>query len=188
VTPELTDGPTSARTVHVLTRKWPDGPHWEFEAIRLGVDALGHWVGLPAGTIMRRPGMHLTAAADHVVLLPHEGWWVATFYGDDPARPFDTYVDITTPATWSDDDAEVRAIDLDLDVIKGTTGRVWVDDEDEFAAHQVSLGYPADVVDAAVRSCEDVLRAVTDGSAPYDGSAREWITRLRSRRSSAPGR
>jgi predicted RNA-binding protein associated with RNAse of E/G family len=169
---------TAERTVRVLTRKWPDGPHWEFDAIRLGVDGFGHWVGLPKGTLMRRPGMHLTAVADHVVLLPHDAWWVATFYGDNPDRPFDTYVDITTPAIWSDDETEVRAVDLDLDVIRGHTGRVWVDDEDEFAEHQVSLGYPAEVISSAVHSCEDVLRAVTAGDAPYDGTAWTWLARL----------
>jgi uncharacterized protein len=174
--------------IRVLTRKWPDGPHWEFEAIRLGVDALGHWVGLPVGTLMRRPGMHLTAVADHVVLIPHESWWVATFYGDDPGRPFDTYVDITTPARWSDDEAEVRAVDLDLDVIKGTTGRVWVDDEDEFAEHQVSLGYSDDMIAAALASCADVLAAVTNGTRPFDGAHLEWIDRLKSHRPAAPGR
>ena len=38
----------------------------------------------------------------------------------------------------------------------GPTGRVWVDDEDEFAEHRVSLGYPADVV----RMAATVVRAV----------------------------
>jgi predicted RNA-binding protein associated with RNAse of E/G family len=104
---------------------------------------------------------------------------VATFYGPDRERPFDTYVDIATPATWSEDEGEARAIDLDLDVIQGTTGRIWVDDEDEFADHRVSLGYPADVAERAVASCEAVLRAVTDHEPPYDGTALGWLSRLR---------
>jgi protein associated with RNAse G/E len=73
----------------------------------------------------------------------------------------------------------VTAIDLALDVIKGPTGRVWVDDEDEFAQHRVELGYPADVVEAAVRSCEEIRAAVAAGSAPFDGAHLEWIARLR---------
>jgi uncharacterized protein len=170
---------THERTVRVLTRKWPDQPHWEFDAVRLGADAFGQWVGLPRGTLMRRPGMQLTAAADHVVLLPHDAWWVATFYGPDRERPFDTYVDIATPTTWSEDESQARAIDLDLDVIQGTTGRIWVDDEDEFADHRVSLGYPPDVAERAVASCEAVLRAVTDREAPYDGTAMRWLSQLR---------
>jgi uncharacterized protein len=98
------------------------------------------------------------------------------------------YVDITTPCVWADDESTVTAVDLDLDVIKGPTGRVWVDAEDEFAEHQVTLDYPSDLVASAVRSCEHVLRAVTEGAAPFDGSARPWLDRLRSGRSTAPDR
>ena len=169
---------SAQRTVRVLTRKWPDLPHWEFDAVRLGADALGHWVGVPAGTWLAKPSAGFHAWCDHVVLLPHDAWWVATIYGDDPDRPVDVYVDITTPCTWSDDESTVTAIDLDLDVIKGPTGRVWVDDEDEFAEHQVSLGYPPEVVATALESCRDVLQAVTEGAAPFDGSARAWLARL----------
>ena len=50
------------------------------------------------------------------------------------------YVDITTPPVW--DGTVLRAVDLDLDVVRGNTGRVWVDDEDEFADHRVRFGYP----------------------------------------------
>lgn len=169
---------TESRTVRVLTRKWPDLPHWEFDAVRLGADAHGHWVGVPSGTWLSRPERGFHAWCDHVVLLPHDAWWVATIYGEDEDRPVDVYVDITTPSTWSDDGSSVRAVDLDLDVIKGPTGRVWVDDEDEFAEHRVSLGYPEDVVDAAIRSCEEVLEAVTSGAPPFDGSAMPWLSRL----------
>ena len=176
---------TSVRSVRVLTRKWPDLPHWEFDAVPLGVDGLGHWVGVPAGTWLARPDRGFHAWCDHVVLLPHDAWWVATIYGDDPERPVDVYVDITTPCEWAEDGSWVRAIDLDLDVVKGPTGRLWIDDEDEFAAHQVTLGYPADVVEAAVRSCGEVLEAVRDGAPPYDGSAARWIARLRSGRPAA---
>ncbi|MBO9520771.1 MAG: DUF402 domain-containing protein [Nocardioidaceae bacterium] len=167
------------RTTRVLTRKWPDGPHWEFDAVRLGVDAHGHWVGVPAGTLLARPDKAFTAWADHVVLLPHDAWWVATIYGTDEDRPVDFYVDITTPCVWSDDESSVSAVDLDLDVIREVDGRIWVDDEDEFAEHQVTLGYPGDVVERAVSSCAEVLAAMQAGRAPFDGIGLEWIARLK---------
>ena len=100
-----------------------------------------------------------------MTLVPHDAWWLATFYGDDARRPFDIYVDIATPATWHDDHL-VRAVDLDLDVIRGTTGRVWVDDEDEFAAHRVELDYPDEVVEQAVRSAADAARRGHRRAAP----------------------
>jgi hypothetical protein len=174
--------------VRVLTRKWPDLPHWEFDAVRLGADAHGHWIGVPAGTWLSRPERGFHAWCDHVVLIPYDAWWMATIYGDDADRPVDVYVDITTPCEWADDESWVKAVDLDLDVIKGPTGRVWVDDEDEFARHQVSLGYPADLVAAARASCDDVLTAVSERADPFSGVHRDWIARLRSRRPAAPGR
>ena len=169
---------TTDRTVRVLTRKWPDLPHWEFDGVRLGADAHGYWVGVPEGTWLSRPDRGFHAWCDHVVLIPHDDWWIATIYGRDPDRPVDVYVDITTPSEWADDRSWVRAVDLDLDVIKEPDGRVWVDDEDEFAEHQVTLGYPEEVVEAAVRSCAAVLGAVRGGVAPYDGTAGGWLARL----------
>ncbi|MCZ4499574.1 MAG: hypothetical protein JWQ74_2127 [Marmoricola sp.] len=170
---------TELRTVRVLTRKWPDSPHWEFDAIRLGVDMHGQWVGVPRGTWLSKPGKGFTAAADHVVLLPHDGWWVATLYGDDVERPMDVYVDMTTPCSWSEDQSTVTCVDLDLDVIRSVDGEVWVDDEDEFAEHQVLLGYPREVIAGARASCAEVLAEVTARSGAFDGTALEWLARLR---------
>jgi hypothetical protein len=166
-----------SRIVHVQTRKWPDAPHWEFDATVLGVDDFGHWVGVRKGAWLSRPGSGFPAHCDQVVLLPHDAWWVATFYGDDAERPVDVYVDITTPVTWADD--LVHTVDLDLDVVQGTAGRIWVDDEDEFADHRVSLGYPAEVTANAMAACQSVLDAVTASTAPFDGTHREWLARFR---------
>lgn len=169
----------SYRTVMVRTRKWPDEPHWEFEGVRLGIDGHGHWVGVPLGTLLSRPGMTMTARAPHVVLVPHDGWWVATLYGGHADRPFDIYVDVTTPAVWTDD--EVRAVDLDLDVVRDRAGGTWIDDEDEFAEHQVSLAYPEDVIAAARASATSLLEAVRAGEPPFDGTHLGWIERLAAR-------
>jgi hypothetical protein len=166
-----------SRTVHVQTRKWPDSPHWEYDAIHLGADGFGHWVGVAQGNWLSRPDAGFHAACDHVVLLPHDAWWLGTFYGDDAERPIDTYVDIATPVTWDGD--LVRSVDLDLDVIRGVTGRIWVDDEDEFAEHRVSLDYPADVVAQALAACDEVHAALLAERPPFDGTARGWLAKFR---------
>ena len=178
---------TELRPVRVLTRKWPDDAHWEFDALRLGVDALGQWVGVPKGTWLSKPGKGFTAWADHVVLLPHDAWWVATIYGSDADRPVDFYVDMTTPCVWSADESEVRCVDLDLDVIRETDGRVWIDDEDEFAQHQVELDYPADIIRGARLGCDEVFAAMSAEQAPFDGSAGRWIAKLKAARCTDPG-
>lgn len=53
---------------------------------------------------------------------------------------------------------------------------MWVDDEDEFAEHQVTLGYPGTVVAQARRTCAEVLRRVQTREAPFDdATARRWL-------------
>ncbi len=159
--------------------KWGERPHWEFDAVLLGSDEHGDWLGVPAGTPMARPGADYVAPVDQVCLVPVAGpdagrGWLATFHA--PGAPFGVYVDMVTPPVW--DGVVLHAVDLDLDVIRGATGRVWVDDEDEFADHRVRYGYPAEVTRLAMDSCDRVQAALGAGRAPYDGRARDWLARL----------
>jgi uncharacterized protein len=163
--------------VRLVMTKWGDGPHWEFDALLLGSDEHGDWIGVPGGTPMLRPGAAFTPPVDSVVLVPAGApWWLATFYA--PGFRVEVYVDITAPARW--DGPVLRAVDLDLDVVRGETGRVWVDDEDEFAEHRIQLGYPDDVVAAASRSCDDVHRMIRQRTTPFDRVApAHWLGQLR---------
>ncbi len=167
--------------VRLEMEKWGDRPHWRFDAIWLGSDEHGDWIGFPAGTSMTRPGQAVVSRNDQVGLLPppdspaEDRGWVATFHGE-PREWVAVYVDITTPPVW--DGATARTIDLDLDVIRRVDGEVFVDDEDEFAEHRVALGYPDDVVQAAIRSCETVHARLTAGHPPYDGSHEPWLRAL----------
>jgi hypothetical protein len=159
--------------------KWGGKPHWEIPATYLGRDEHGDWLGIPAGTVMRRPGMEAVAATAQVGLVPGAGTdveraWVATFH--DEGGPVRLYVDMATPPVW--DGADVRSVDLDLDVIQEPDGRVWVDDEDEFAQHRVELGYPDDVVAMTTASRDRIRGLVESGGAPFDGSARHWFAVL----------
>ena len=171
--------------------KWGESPHWQFEGIHLGSDEHGEWIGAPLGTRHHRPGHEFHSRVDTVTLVPPGGWYAATFQA--PGIWCDVYVDITTPGEW---DADVlRMVDLDLDVVRlpqqlppaetlpwetapAGPGETFVDDEDEFAEHQVVLGYPAEVIAAAQASCEEVLAAVRGRRAPYDGSHQRWLQRL----------
>src|SRR3954452_3331405 len=128
--------------------KWGDQPHWQMDATYLGSDEAGDWIGFPRGTRMSRPGVSLTTSNDQVGLVPAEATavgqaWLATFHG--PGGSVWTYVDMTTVPVW--DDHTVRAVALDLDVIEALDRTVFVDDQDEFDEHRVSLGYPDDIVD-----------------------------------------
>ena len=129
---------------------------------------------------MSRPGYALVSQHDQVGLIPPPGdGRRAGVPGDVPrAHPAPTwvYVDMTTPPVW--DGEVVRAVDLDLDVIRMREGSVVVDDEDEFAEHQVTLGYPPEVVALAEASRDRVHAAILDEAPPYDGSHERWLAVL----------
>ncbi|HET7691058.1 MAG TPA: DUF402 domain-containing protein [Nocardioidaceae bacterium] len=166
----------SPTPLRVVARKWGDRPHWEFDALRLGSDQHGLWAGVPVGTVISRPGLTIVTRQLQVVLFPALPY-VATFYSSEPEPPCRVYVDIGTEPVVSA--AQVTSTDLDLDVIVGNHGRVWIDDEDEFAQHRVEWSYPDDVVATAVASCEAVAAAVRAGAPPFDGSHEPWMDLLR---------
>lgn len=175
---------TLGDAVRVRLSKWGDRPHWAYDAVWLGEDEHGEWLGFPAGTSFTRPGASFVGQWDHIGLAPASvdgvaPWHLATFYATQgPAwdrlggAGVQVYVDIATPWAW--DGSTLRAVDLDLDVIRGFDGQVIVDDEDEFAEHQVAYGYPPEVVAAARDSCDRVLTALGAGHPPYDGSHCRW--------------
>lgn len=174
--------------VRCAMTKWRDRPHWGFVGTYLGSDVHGDWVGLPAGTEFARPGARFTAVNDQVSLVPAEvdgrrPGWLATFHGPGGFLPvgghrvpIDLYVDMTTPPAW--EAGVLHAVDLDLDVVRGVRGRVWVDDEDEFAAHRREHAYPQQVVDLALAACAEVSTAARDRLPPFEGCHGSWLALL----------
>ena len=108
-------------------------------------------------------------------LSDEERGWLATFHGE-PRDSVAIYVDITTPPLW--DGATLRTVDLDLDVIRRVDDTVLVDDEDEFAEHQVAFGYPPEIIALAEASRDRVYAAILDEDAPYDGCHERWLLAL----------
>jgi uncharacterized protein len=166
--------------VRLELTKWGDLPHWEMEAVYLGADAAGDWIGFRVGTVMSRPGVSVTTRNEQVGLVPAAGTavgraWLATFHG--PGGIVWTYVDMTTVPTW--DGRTLRAVDLDLDIVEGLDRVVYVDDQDEFDEHRVEYSYPQDVVDLATATRDVVLTALQGRLPPFDGSATPWFDVLR---------
>lgn len=160
-----------------MTTKWGDRPHWEFDGVFLGTDAHGDWVGFRAGTRFARPGKDFVAAHDHVTLVPAAGDFLATCWPD--GGEVEVYVDITGPPRW--DGSVLRAVDLDLDVLRFPDGRAEVHDRDEFADHRELFHYPPEVVAAAETACAAVLDGVRRREAPFDAATpAAWLTTLRS--------
>ncbi len=69
----------------------------------------------------------------------------------------------------------MRAVDLDLDVFRRLDGTVAIDDEDEFEEHQVTYGYPRDVIDLARRSCAEVAASIRADAEPWAGVGHRWV-------------
>lgn len=164
--------------IRVEMAKWGNRRHWAYDGIYLGADEYGDWLGCPAGTHYRRPAAAFTADFAGVVLVPVGEAAYLPAFNDKPATSA-VYVDIATPAVW--DGTVLRSIDLDLDVIRRRDGSVHLDDQDEFAVHQVEYGYPTEVIQLAERSAAEVLAAVRRSDAPFDGTSDRWLAELNRR-------
>lgn len=161
--------------VRVEFTKWNGRPHWAYDGVFLGVDQYGEWIGHRAGTLMARPGRSVTDTLAWVTLVPSDRAWLSSY--NPLEHHLAMYIDLTTPARW---EAEtLQAIDLDLDVVVPRDGREpFIDDEDEFAEHQVLYGYPDDVVARTERTAKELLVAVIDREPPFDGTADHWLGEL----------
>jgi protein associated with RNAse G/E len=145
------------RDVRVVYRKYDQRLHWHQWMRYLGEDQYGVWLGAPPNSVSQRGSEPEVAHSQaHVQLFPRDKWFTAIF-NDEPRRT-EIYCDITTPVTFGE--AEFTMIDLDLDVVKRRDGTIYVDDEDEFAEHQVMFGYPPDVIAAAQSTCDWLVQAV----------------------------
>ncbi|MBD3005208.1 MULTISPECIES: DUF402 domain-containing protein [unclassified Streptomyces] len=160
--------------VSVNYRKYDGTLHWNLRMRRLGEDDHGVWLGLPGGGVMRKGyGPMVPIACAHVILIPRDAWWTAAF--NAPPRETEIYCDIATPAEWRSSH-EVSMVDLDLDVLrKRTDGSTLMDDEDEFAEHQVRYGYPADVIAEAEAAGRWLMDAVDGRAEPFGDASRAWL-------------
>lgn len=83
------------------------------------------------------------------------------------------YVNIATPADWSQ--GVLRWIDLDLDLIwRADETHARLDDEDEFAMHRDQFGYPPSLVSHCLRTAEEVRTLIDRRLPPFDGSLFDW--------------
>jgi hypothetical protein len=166
------------RSVRVRYTKWHGAGHWTYDVEWLGEDQYGTWVGAGAGLVLRRPAVEVTLGYPSVQLFPRAEPWVAAFNGGPPPEPRawpEVYIDMTTPPQWSADGRTVTMVDLDLDVVRSWDGSVDILDEDEFAAHRVEFGYPAEIARLAEESCAGRYAALTAGEEPFATVYRSWL-------------
>lgn len=162
--------------IRVVYTKYDGSTHWHHAALRLGEDEHGVWAGCPAGSPLRRGHEAPVIFPDpFVMVFPRDAWWTGSF--NAAPNKTEIYCDVTTVPRWPDA-TTVTMVDLDLDVIRRRGGRIFLDDEDEFAEHQARYGYPADVVDHARASADRLMRAVADRAEPFADGYRPWLALL----------
>ena len=160
------------RPVTIQFLKKPDIIHWGFEAFWLGEDEYGVWLSIPTGTrrwkgeVDRSPVL-----TDAVFCAPHDAWWTLHFNGDVTDKSH--FVDIATPSKWVSDD-RVEMIDLDLDVAFYHDGTVEVEDEDEFAVHQLQYGYTGEEILNARETTDQIVAALLAREEPFYEVAAKW--------------
>jgi uncharacterized protein len=166
------------RDVRVVYTKYDGSLHWHMVMRYLGQDEHGVWLGAPAQTTVQRGHEPpIVLPQPFVELIPDGQWWTATFNAEPAAT--EIYCDIGTPAQWPDP-AEVTMVDLDLDVYKRRAEpQPGLDDEDEFAEHQVRYGYPEEVISQAKQAAAWLAEAIAAGAEPFASHYRAWLDRVR---------
>jgi hypothetical protein len=157
-------------------RKYDGTPHWRFDSAYLGSDDHGIWVGGRPGDVFERPGRRFLADAHYVTLIP-EGPFVATFNDNSSAVHSEIYVDVMSPPQWQG--ALVEAIDLDLDVVRRFSGEVRIEDEAEFAEHQVAFGYPHELIGTVRCTAGWLQEAIGAQDEPFGQVGFEWLAQCR---------
>ncbi|WP_235029845.1 DUF402 domain-containing protein [Nonomuraea solani] len=155
-----------------MYRKYGGALHWNHPGRLLGEDEHGVWAEVPGGTVAYKGnGPPVTWDSPAIMLFPRDAWWTASF--NTPPHKSEIYVDVTTVPEWKD--GEVTMLDLDLDVIRMRDGRLILDDEDEFAEHQLLLNYPPDLITQAEETARWLLEAVGARKGPFGGAHSEWL-------------
>jgi uncharacterized protein len=164
-----------SKSVLVDVRKYDGSLSAQWAAIRLGEDEHGVWLGTAQGVSVSSVTGGWANPFTYVMLVPRGGWWTATFCVDPGPE---VYCDVCTVPEWDADGAVLRMVDLDLDVVGPRSGEAYIKDEDEFAEHRASYGYPDGVCGKAREACEWLLEAVRgddDGVEPFASVYRGWL-------------
>jgi len=171
--------PRQGELIVARNRKFNGLAHWVVPGRYLGEDEFGHWIFQGTNEFISRPGAALYTASDAILLVPHDGDWVATFYDDAHPDGVELYIDLAAEPSWQrirPSVVEFHMVDMDLDVVRTKERGLYVDDEDEFAHHRVLMNYPAELCTRMEEACAELVDAVAARRAPFDGRDAAWFT------------
>ena len=165
---------TNYQPIEIWNVKWPRRNPSVAIGSYLGEDQYGHWVGQTEGAPWwladhSRSGVF---TASFVSLVPHNAYWTACFNKSDPL--FD--VDIALPVQWNNDVIEI--IDLELDVLRFTDGRVIVRDQEEFAQTRDTFNMPEAMVKQAESACAFMVDQLEQIAEPFGSVGKAWLSQF----------
>lgn len=176
------EAPEPGDVVRVRATKWNGGAHWQYDAVMLGSDAHGCWLGVDgATTTFSRPGLApFVGERRKITLVPHrplsmlEGSWALVHWFPD--RTLELYADISTPPELirRADGWHLEYCDLDLDVVRRRGRPAWIDDVEELAEHASRMHYPEWVREGAEATAAALLLGAQQGTAPGEGARHRW--------------
>ncbi|MGE3960483.1 MAG: DUF402 domain-containing protein [Dehalococcoidia bacterium] len=153
--------------IRILSTKYDGSPHYDYwgrlidqhdGVIRVVTDAGTATRGYRGEGAMRS-GMTQLFFTDR---------WYNVFHNYQPVGRLGMhwYANIGTPARIEGD--TLHWVDLDLDLMDTRDRGLFVDDEDEFAEHRESMGYPPEVVRCAEAALEELLQLSRGFRFPLD--------------------
>jgi protein associated with RNAse G/E len=174
--------PIGTRTIVLRSVKFDGALNYFWPARVVQEDTAGFIWATPAGAPFTRPNRVIAVPHDWLGRVWYDRWYAVDASltpptrGAEPGTLVHYYCNLGMPGAWEGD--VFRYVDLDLDVQIFPDGRHELLDEDEFAAHQVRYGYPADVIAATERAARDAIALARAGAAPFDGSLVAWHVAL----------
>ena len=87
------------------------------------------------------------------------------------------FIDIVTPPRWVAEDT-IEMVDLDLDVVMTADGSIEVEDEDEFAEHQLTYGYSPEMITSAEVETRRIVTMLEHRQEPFFEVADAWLKQV----------
>lgn len=165
------------RPVTVQFLKNPDLLHWGFEGHWLGDDEWGDWIALPVGSTRWKGEESMGPTGSAAVFCAPRGEWWHLHYNGPTSHNYTHFIDIATPPNWLSEN-RYEMIDLDLDVAVHTDGTLEIQDEDEFAVHQVRYAYTDEMIRRASEETIRVAERLQAGEEPFFEVAAGWLDRV----------
>lgn len=166
--------------IWVTSHKYDKRPHYRFPLRRL------RWTAneiVAYGEYGRRV-QHFTRGLDLAVenesidfYFPGQPFTVAA--GFDRERVLQYYYCNVILPLEVEGEAEIRYVDMDLDLVVQPDLTWRVDDEDEFEAHSALYGYPSETVAQARAALGQLIRKVQEKEYPFDGTAIALLANVR---------